>query len=119
MEAGLPDPSEPLGPCRAGLGVRPASAHADQQTGPCPVQGVGRWAGLHGQPVVAQLGAPHGLCPLTPWHPLPRTQRAALFVWFPGQQVHPERRREGPAGWAGQGVAHCPGEALLCGPQWA
>lgn len=105
MEAGLPDPSEPLGPCRAGLGVRPASAHADQQTGPCPVQGVGRWAGLHGQPVVAQLGAPHGLCPLTPWHPLPRTQRAALSVWFPA----PGAQAGGASGMGGAGSGSLPG----------
>lgn len=108
MEAGLPDPSEPLGPCRAGLGVRPASAHADQQTGPCPVQGVGRWAGLHGQPVVSQLGAPHGLCPLTPRHPLPRTQRAALFVWFPGQQDASGAQTGGARGMGGAGSGSLP-----------
>ena len=34
--------------------------------GPCPAQGVGWWAGLHGQPAVSQLGTPHGLCLLTP-----------------------------------------------------
>ena len=34
--------------------------------GPRPARGVGWRAGLRGQPVVSQLGTPHGLCTLTP-----------------------------------------------------
>lgn len=98
-------------------GVKPVSSHADQQTGALPRAGCGVVGGAPRPACGVTAGDTTWSVPADPWHPLPGAQWAALFVWFPGQREH-IRSTDG-RGRRGQEVARCPGEALLCWPQWA